>query len=69
VTLAFTGNLSSIDFDNFAVRYTDVFSQQLGIDGWNGFGTPVPAVPEPTGAALFGGGLLIAFWVRRMRRS
>jgi hypothetical protein len=72
VTLGFSGNLigQSIDFTNFGIRYSDIFSTQLGINGQWGIGVPVtPPIPEPASAAVFGlGVLMLAVTSHRLRK-
>lgn len=71
VSLGFSGNWvgQSIDFSNFGIRYSDIFSAQLGIVGQWGIGVPVtPPIPEPGSAAVFGLGLLmLGATARRLR--
>lgn len=72
VHLGFSGNLvgQAIDFSNFAVRWSDVISQQYGFTTTrNGYGVPVtPPIPEPASIATFGlGALLVAAALRRRR--
>ncbi len=70
VQLAFYGNWQQpITIDNFGVRYADLFSSSLGVNGQPGMGVPVtPPIPEPASAAVFGlGALLVAVTLRRKR--
>ena len=72
VQLAFFGNWTSpIDFSNFGIRYADLFSSQLGVNGFAGIGVPVtPPIPEPASAAVFGlGSLLVVAAIRRRRAN
>ena len=70
VQLAFYGNWTSpITIDNFGIRYADLFSSSLGINGRAGIGVPVtPPIPEAASAAVFGvGALMVAAALRRKR--
>ena len=72
VSLAFFGNWTApIDFSNFGIRYADLFSSQLGVNGFAGIGLPVtPPIPEPASAAVFGiGALLVGAAIRRQRAN
>jgi len=73
VTLGFRGDITGfpITLDNFAVRYVDLFSTSLGVNGFGGIGLPVtPPIPEPASAAAFGiGALIVGAALRRMRKN
>ena len=73
VQLAFAGNLTNgavITLDNFGIRYSDVISQSLGINGQKGLGVPVtPPIPEPAAAAVFGAGALLVAAALSRRRN
>ena len=73
VDLIFEGSPSSVTFSNFGVRYQSLDSEELGIDGGSGTGTPdsgssFAEIPEPTGLLLFGAGL-IGLGLSRRRKS
>jgi hypothetical protein len=70
VQLAFYGNWTApITLDNFGIRYADLFSTSLGVNGLPGMGVPVtPPIPEPASMAVFGlGALVIGAALRRKR--
>jgi len=71
VVLAFRGDITGqpITLDNFGIRYADLFSASLGVNGMPGIGVPVtPPIPEPASAAVFGiGALIVGAALRRMR--
>jgi hypothetical protein len=67
-SLYFTGNISSLSFDNIYVRYQDI-TGVAGISSASGAGTPGgdpgPDVPEPSTLVLLGAGVLgLAAWKR-----
>jgi len=68
LTLNYNGPISSINFDNFGVRYQSLSSSQLGFNGASGtgHGTVSNPIPEPRSTALFLlGGLLVVGVVRK----
>ena len=68
VTMTFAGNISSLDFSNFGIRWQNLNSAQLGISNDSGIGVEVntPPIPEPTSMAVFGlGSLLVGVTLRR----
>ncbi len=73
VTLYFAGNVSSLNFDNFYVKYQSVdcptCSPSINGGSLGGSGTPAaPPVPEPATLTLLGSGILGArSWARRRR--
>ncbi len=73
MTLNFASAGSSVDLSNFGVRYQSITSQKLGLQGASGTGAgnggPVPGVPEPGAAALFGVGLALVAGATRRRRT
>jgi hypothetical protein len=70
VQLSFSGHVNGpITIDNFGIRYADLFSSQLGVNGMPGMGVPVtPPIPEPASAALFGLGAAAIAGSLRMRK-
>ncbi|MFI5318454.1 MAG: cistern family PEP-CTERM protein [Myxococcota bacterium] len=69
VTMVFSGNLSTLDFTNFGIRWQALDSQKLGLSGGSGIGveTTTPPIPEPASMALFGLGALMVGAVMRKR--
>ncbi len=71
VQLAFYGNWTQpITIDNFGIRYADLFSSSLGVNGMPGMGvgSMTPPIPEPASMAVFGlGALLVGAALRRKR--
>jgi hypothetical protein len=70
VTMTFAGNLSSLDFTNFGLRWQALDSATLGIAGGSGIGVSTPPVPEPASMAVFGlGALLVGAALRNRAKS
>ncbi len=66
LTLNFNDDITSVELDNFGVRYQSLSSEQLGFDDASGTGRPTSAIPEPGSTAMFLlGGLLVAGIVRK----
>jgi len=66
LTLNFNAPVTSVELENFGVRYQSLTSGALGFNDASGTGTPSLPIPEPRSAALFLlGGLLIAGAVRK----
>jgi hypothetical protein len=70
VTMVFSGDVSSLDFTNFGVRYQALDSTQLGISDGSGIGVSTPPIPEPASMAVFGlGALIVGGSLRRRARQ
>jgi hypothetical protein len=68
VTMVFSGNVSTLDFSNFGIRWQALDSAKLGISGGSGIGieTSTPPIPEPSGMAVFGlGASLLGLALRK----
>ncbi len=69
LTLNFSQAVSSVELENFGVRYQSLSSSALGFSGASGTGSPtVPnnPIPEPGSAAMFLlGGVVVAGFVRK----
>ncbi len=66
LTLHFNDPITSIELDNFGVRYQSLTSGALGFNGASGTGSPSSPIPEPRSTAMFLlGGLAVAGLVRR----
>ena len=60
INMGFSGNLASVDFDNFGVRYQSIYSTSLGLVDDSGTGMGAPPMPEPRAALVFAIGTLVA---------
>jgi hypothetical protein len=66
LTLNFAEPITSVDLDNFGVRYQSLTSKKLGFRGDSGTGMPGSPIPEPRSTAmLLLGGLLVAALARK----
>lgn len=66
LTLNFAAPVTTVELDNFGVRYQSLTSNVLGFTGASGTGRPSSPIPEPRSTAMFLlGGLLIAAIVRK----
>lgn len=69
LTLNFSNPVTSVELDNFGVRYQSLSSETLGFDGDSGTGSPTTPgnpIPEPASTALFlVGGLVVAAMLRK----
>lgn len=68
LTLHFRNPVTSVELDNFGVRYQSLTSSALGFNGASGTGTGNPSspIPEPRSTAMYLlGGLAVAGLVRK----
>lgn len=71
VTMTFAGNISTLDFSNFGIRWQSLTSRELHLWGRSGIGTEVstPPIPEPASMAVFALGALVVGAALRKRAS
>ncbi len=66
LTLNFHNPVTTVELDNFGVRYQSLTSSALGFSGASGTGRPSNPIPEPRSTVLFlVGGLVVAGLIRK----